>query len=204
MWSLIYVGQNTIFSVTDSFHTSHSKQHRTFGDTKITDVLLLALFKSFFLRLSPFASSKQTLQLQVSTAQFQHCNIFPKELWNRSVCRANSIKLLFGGKKAYCGIVKIAKKDASCLCLEGTWGSILANCVTLSMFHQLPGLSLFACKMGRQWYLLCVGRTQWGCLCSVLRTVAGLEASWLHLRVSQWNITEGEMLPAGPNVVSQL
>lgn len=68
MWSLIYVGQNTIFPFTDSFHTSHSKQHRTFGDTKITDVLLLALFKSFLLRLSPFASSKQTLQLQVSIA----------------------------------------------------------------------------------------------------------------------------------------
>lgn len=49
-------------------------------DTKITDVLLLALFKSFLLRLSPFASSKQTSQLQVSTVWFQHCNIFPKEV----------------------------------------------------------------------------------------------------------------------------
>lgn len=56
---LIYVVQTTIFSFTDSSHTSHSKWHRTFKDTKITDVLLFALLKSFLFRLSPFAISKQ-------------------------------------------------------------------------------------------------------------------------------------------------
>lgn len=46
----------------DSFRTSHSKQHRTFGGTNITDVLLLTLLKSFLLGLSPFANSKETSQ----------------------------------------------------------------------------------------------------------------------------------------------
>lgn len=122
MWRINVCWPNYNFPIYGfSFHSTHTKQHRIFGDTKVTDVLLLALFKSFLLRLSPFASSKQLHNNEFPLCSSNIAIFSPKRCETGQCAELLASRCYLGGKNVYCEVFRWQKEKstpAACVCKQ--------------------------------------------------------------------------------------